>query len=156
MNLSDVIHKQSIIPNIKSVDKMGVLKEMATALSFIVNTEAGTIFDAIWEREQLCSTGIGGGIAFPTGKLTSINSIVVGLGISHQGVYYYNSLDNKPVHIIFLMITPTNPNGDYLRIKAQISKFLNKKNFKESLLKAESVEEIVNIFNSEDKNQFFG
>ncbi|SLM27426.1 PtsN2 [Desulfamplus magnetovallimortis] len=151
MKISEILHKNSIIANLKSRDKKGVLEELATAVSAIANTETRDIVKVLLEREQLGSTGIGGGIGIPHGKLATINSIVVGFGLSQEGVDF-DSLDNKPVHIFFLLITPTNSTGSHLKVLAQISRLLKRTDFKESLLKSESVDEIMGIIHSVDED----
>ncbi len=103
------------------------------------------------EREQLGSTGIGGGIAIPHGKLDSVGSIIVGFGLSPKGIEY-ESLDNKPVHIFFLLLTTENSTGEHLKVLAQISKLLKMEHFKKSLLTAESVDEIYNIIMEQDED----
>ncbi|MCP4116010.1 MAG: PTS sugar transporter subunit IIA [Desulfobacteraceae bacterium] len=144
MKLSDILPRDAIIPNLSSTDKKGVLEELAASVAPLAQTGSDEIVRVLLEREQLGSTGIGGGIGIPHGKLASIHSIVVGFGLSRQGVEF-DSLDDKPVHIFFLLITPENSTGSHLKVLAQISKLLKKEHFKESLIKAESIDEIQEI-----------
>ncbi len=150
MKITELLHKDSIIADLKSKDKKGVLEELAASVSSIARTDTKDIVKVLIDREQLGSTGIGGGIGIPHGKLAAIKSIVVGFGLSREGVDF-DSLDNKPVHIFFLLITPTNSTGSHLKVLAHISRLLKQTHFKESLLKAESVEEIEQIINSVDE-----
>ena len=150
MKLSDILDKNSIIPNLNSRDKKGVLEELASAITKRTGTEPKDIVKVLLEREQLGSTGIGGGIAIPHGKLDTLSSIVVGLGLSREGVEF-DSLDNRPVHIFFLLITPANSTGAHLSVLAQISRLLKQSHFKENLMKAESVEEIGQIIHAVDE-----
>ena len=78
MKISDILDKDSIIPELRSKDKKGILEELAVAISKKTGILAKDIVRVLLEREQLGSTGIGGGIAIPHGKLADINSIVVG------------------------------------------------------------------------------
>jgi PTS system nitrogen regulatory IIA component len=144
MKLSDILPRDAIIPNLSSTDKKGVLEELAASVAPLAQTGSDEIVRVLLEREQLGSTGIGGGIGIPHGKLASINSIVVGFGLSSQGVEF-DSLDHKPVHIFFLLITPESSTGSHLKVLAQISKLLKKEHFKKSLIKAESIDEIQEI-----------
>ncbi len=150
MKLSDILPRGAIIPNLSSSDKKGVLEELAASVAPLAQTGSDEIVRVLLEREQLGSTGIGGGIGIPHGKLASINSIVVGFGLSDKGVEF-DSLDNKPVHIFFLLITPESSTGSHLRVLAQISKLLKKDHFKESLIKAESIDEIQEIIHDIDE-----
>lgn len=144
MKLSEILPREAIIPSLASKDKKGVLEELARAVAPMAKAGSDEIVKVLLEREQLGSTGIGGGIGIPHGKLATIDSIVVGFGLSHKGIEF-DSLDNKPVHIFFLLITPERSTGSHLRVLAQISKLLRKNQFKEGLLRTESVDEIQKI-----------
>lgn len=151
MKISDILDNNSIIVNLRSKDKKGVLEELAASISKRTGRDTKDIVRVLLEREHLGSTGIGGGIGIPHGKLDGINSIVVGFGLSREGVDF-DSLDNKPVHIFFLLITPANSTGIHLSVLAQISRLLKQSHFKENLLKAESSEEIEKIITSVDED----
>jgi len=150
MKLSDILQRDAIIADLKSTNKQGIIKELAIAVSKAAKTESKEIEKVLLEREGLGSTGIGGGIGIPHGKLRSINSIIVGFGRSIKGVEF-DSLDNRPVHIFFLLITPENSTGLHLRVLAQVSKLLKNHDFKENLIKAESIDEIKAIIQEQDE-----
>lgn len=151
MRISQLLNKNSIIANLNSSDKKGAIDELALAVSQTTNAPAKDIATVLMEREQLGSTGIGGGIAIPHGKLDSVGSITVGFGLSRKGIEY-ESLDNKPVHIFFLLLTTENSTGGHLKVLAQISKMLKMDHFKNRLLTAESVDEIYNIIMEQDED----
>ena len=150
MKLSDILPRDAIIADLISTDKKGVLEELAASVAPIAKTGSKEILRVLLEREQLGSTGIGGGIGIPHGKLASINSIVVGFGLSRKGAEF-DSLDHRPVHIFFILITSENSTGIHLKVLAHISKLLKTKNFKESLIKAKSVDEIQAIIYNLDE-----
>ena len=150
MKISEILSKDSIVSDLKATDKIGALNELASIIAPAVNTEPGEITKVLTERESLGSTGIGGGIAIPHGKLNSVDSVTVGFGLSQSGVEY-NSLDNKPVHIFFLLLTPENSTGSHLKVLAQISKLLKQETFKSQLKKATSAEEIHKLILEQDE-----
>ena len=151
MRISQLLNKGSIIANLTARDKKGVIDELALAISQTTRASATEIANVLMEREQLGSTGIGGGIAIPHGKLGSVGSIIVGFGLSREGVEY-ESLDNKPVHIFFLLLTPENSTGGHLKVLAQISKLLKMDQFKKGLTAAESVDDIYDIIMDQDED----
>ena len=151
MRISQLLNKSSIIANLKASDKKGVIDELALAVSQTTKASAKEIANVLMEREQLGSTGIGGKIAIPHGKLDSVESIIVGFGLSKEGVEY-DSLDNKPVHIFFLLLTPENSTGGHLKVLAQISKLLKMDEFKKGLMAAESVDDIYNVIMDQDED----
>ena len=151
MRISQLLDKGSIIANLAASDKKGVINELALAISETTNIPAKELATVLMEREQLGSTGIGGGIAIPHGKLDSVKSIIVGFGLSRKGVEY-DSLDNKPVHIFFLLLTPENSTGGHLKVLAQISKLLKMNDFKKSLITAESIDDVYEIIMNQDED----
>ena len=150
MKLSEILHRDAVIADLKSSDKKGVLEELATAVSRKAEIDSHQVLKVLLEREQLGSTGIGGGIGIPHGKLNTIHTIMVGFGLSRGGVDF-DSLDNKPVHIFFLLITPENSTGSHLRVLAQISRLLKENEFRDQLMKSESVDDIIQVIQDVDE-----
>ena len=150
MKISEILNKDSIIADLKSTNKNGVIKELSQAISKATDASPDDIAAVLMEREILGSTGIGGGIAIPHGKLNSVKSVTIGFGLSRGGVEY-DSLDNRLVHIFFLLLTPENSTGGHLKVLAQISKLLKKNQFKEGLQAATSVDEIYEIIMEQDE-----
>ena len=150
MKISQFLHKDSIIADLKAKDKKGVIDELALTISKTTKTSEKTIAEILMEREQLGSTGIGGGIAIPHGKLNLTESIIIGFGLSKKGIEY-ESLDNRPVHIFFVLLTTENSTGGHLKVLAQISKLLKTDEFKKGLLSAQSVDDIYEIIMEKDE-----
>ncbi len=150
MKISELLNKDSIIADLKADNKKAAIKELASAVSTATRASGDEIASVLMERERLGSTGIGGGIAIPHGKLDLIDSIVVGFGLSKKGVEY-DSLDNKPVHIFFVLLTSENSTGGHLKVLAQISKLLKMEQFKKGLIAATSVDDIYNIILEQDE-----
>lgn len=151
MRISQLLNKKSIIADLKAGDKNAAIKELAAAISTSTKASEKQIADVLMDREHLGSTGIGGGIAIPHGKLDLIESTVIGFGLSKSGVEY-DSLDNKPVHIFFVLLTSENSTGNHLKVLAQISKLLKMDQFKNSLLTAGSVDDIHAIISEQDED----
>ena len=151
MKILDFLSTERIIPNMKSRDKKGVIDELAQAVADTTSAENSEVAKVLLEREQLGSTGIGDGIAIPHGRLSSIDSIVMGFGSSEQGIEY-DAIDDNPVHIFFLLLTPENSTGGHLRVLAQISKLLKNKQFKTNLSNAKSKQEVIEIVQEADEN----
>lgn len=150
MKISEILDKESIIDDLKSVDKPGVIHELSEAVAKNNAAPAREIARVLMEREDLGSTGIGGGIAIPHGKLNTVETVTVGFGLSRNGVEY-DSLDGKPVHIFFLLLTAENSTGSHLKVLAQISKLLKRDDFKNRLKTARSIDEIYDIIQDQDE-----
>ena len=150
MKISEILSKDSIVADLVSTDKVGVIKELSKAVAKTTQADADQIARVLTERESLGSTGIGGGIAIPHGKLNAVDKVALGFGRSANGVEY-NSLDNRPVHVFFLLLTPENSTGGHLKALAQISKLLKQDHFKDALRAAETVDDLYSIILEQDE-----
>ena len=149
MKILDVLHKETIIADIKSRTKREVLDELVAPVARLAGVDRDELVNVLLERERLGSTGIGGGIGIPHGKLKHLENLIIGFGLSRKGVDF-ESLDGEPTRIFFLLVTPENSTGLHLKLLARISRILKNEPFKERLLQANSSSEIYSIIKEED------
>ena len=95
MKICDVLNKEAILADLKSQNKKGILEELVAPVTQIANVNQEDLVKVLLERERLGSTGIGGGIGIPHGKMKDLDSLVLGFGLSRKGVDF-ESLDGKP------------------------------------------------------------
>lgn len=141
MTLFKDLLPQERIVKIESRNKNEALRELVHLLSNEteeVLDEEG-LFDAILDREEILSTGIGFGLAIPHAKISSVKNFALALGFSESGIDF-GSLDDKPVHIMVMIIGPDHQQQDYLKLLARITKFLKAE--KRNILSAESISQI--------------
>jgi nitrogen PTS system EIIA component len=149
MKILDVLDKDAILIDLKSKDKIGILNELVEPASRITGIDQKQMVQVLMERERLGSTGIGGGIGIPHGKLKNLDKLVLGFGLSREGVDF-ESMDGRPTHIFFLLITPEHSTDLHLKLLARVSRLLKKEPLKEMMMKAKSAEEIVSIIGEDD------
>jgi nitrogen PTS system EIIA component len=131
--MKDALKDSCIIADLKGETKEAVLTELVTALK-----NGGAVSDVeetvavILEREKLGSTGIGEGIAIPHGKLRGIDGVLCAFGRSERGVDF-DSVDEKPVHIIFLLLAPVESAGLHIQMLSRISRILRDASFRKHL-----------------------
>jgi PTS system nitrogen regulatory IIA component len=150
MKILDVLQKEAIVPDLKSETKKEILEELVAPVARLAGVEGESLVRVLMERERLGSTGIGGGIGIPHGKLKQIEEAVVGFGLSRKGVDF-ESMDGRPTRIFFLLVTPENSAGLHLKVLARISRILKNEPFKQRLLQASDREEIFRIIQEEDE-----
>ncbi len=150
MKILDFLRKETIITELKAVDKKGVLEELALPVADITHTDHKELVNVLMEREHLGSTGIGDGIGIPHGKFKGLNALVMGIGLSRKGISF-EAIDGKPTHIFFLLLTPENSTGLHLKLLARISKVLKEEGFRERLLSATDAETILHIIEEVDE-----
>lgn len=150
MKILDVLDEGSVIADLKGRSKPEVLEELAAPVARLANEELRDVVEVLLERERLGSTGIGGGIGIPHGKLANLDRLMIGFGLSRKGVDF-ESLDGSPTRLFFLLVTPENSTGLHLKLLARISRILKNEPFKERLLRATDRRQIYGIIKEEDE-----
>ena len=150
MKIDDILKKDSIIANLAGTNKEEVLREITDflqKLSLIKDKE--TLFNTLMEREKLGSTGIGENVAIPHGKSDELSQIVTVFGRSLNGVDF-ESLDQKPVHFVCMVIAPSNSTGQHLKALARISRLFKNQDLREGILKLQDANQIYSLLLEED------
>lgn len=151
MELSEFISPKLTKLDLASNTKIDAIKELIDMLdSAGYLTDADAFFKAVLEREKVGSTGIGKGIAIPHSRTSTVREVVVAIGRSSTGIEF-DALDNRPVHLIFLIAAPTESGGLYLKALARLSRLLRYQEFRNRLMEAETVDEIISIISAEEK-----
>ena len=150
MKLSEILTKKNIIKDLKSFDKESVLEELSNFLKDrgeIPNKK--NLLLSLLEREKLGSTGIGENVAIPHAKIRDIDKIITVFARSQIGVEF-ESLDQKPVNFIYLILAPENSTGRHLKALARISRLFKNPSLRESVLRANETDQIYSILVDED------
>ena len=150
MKISEILTKKNIIKDLKSFDKESVLEELSNFLKDrgeIPNKES--LLLSLIEREKLGSTGIGENVAIPHAKIRGIDKIITVFARSQIGVEF-ESLDQKPVNFIYLILAPENSTGQHLKALARISRLFKNPSLRESVLRANETDQIYSILVDED------
>lgn len=150
MKIEEILKKESVIADLLGNDKVKVIKEMTQCLkknNFIKNDQA--LFETLMEREKLGSTGIGENVAIPHGKSDEVTQIITVLARSKKGVEF-ESLDQKPVHFVCMVIAPAHSTGQHLKVLARVSRIFKNQGIREEILKAENSDTIYSILMNED------
>ncbi|MGY8771013.1 MAG: PTS sugar transporter subunit IIA [Pirellulales bacterium] len=156
MKFADFISSGAIQPQLTSADKESVIRELVQSLvtsGQIAEENTDGIIKAIVKREELGSTGIGRGIAVPHTKHPSVDKLIGTVGVSVEGVDF-NSLDGDKVNLFFLLISPPDRPGDHLRALENISRQLRDDMFCKFLKQSKTVEDINQLLEEADNNQF--
>ncbi len=156
MKFADFVSREAIRADLAAMDKEGAIREVVQALLDVGQIEAGefeSIVKAILKREELGSTGIGRGVAVPHTKHPSVDRLVGTVAISRQGVDFA-SLDGEIVQLFFLLISPPDRPGDHLRALENISRQLRDDSFCRFLKQAKTPEDVQQLLDEADSNQF--
>jgi fructose-specific phosphotransferase system IIA component len=154
MKVTDILKKGFIIHELNAGKKEEVINELINLFtndSRVLDIEK--VRSSVLEREKIMSTGVGKGFAIPHGKTNAINEIIAAFGKTNSPIEY-QSLDNKPVNLVFLLVGKDNLVSTHIKLLSRISRMMNKDDFREKLLEAGSPDEIFDLFKKEDENYF--
>jgi len=154
MKVTDILTENFIIVELRSNQKIGAINELLELFNSddrVLDFEKMKV--SVLEREKIMSTGVGKGFAIPHGKTSGVKEILAAFGKSTKPIEY-DSLDGKPVQLIFLLIGRENMVSAHIKLLSRISRMMNKDEFRQKLIDAKSNAEILDYFRLEEKNYF--
>jgi len=150
MKLSEILKLRNVLIEFNGQTKIEILNEIMDSLQGdprILDIEK--VKQVVLEREEIMSTGVGSGFAIPHGKTNLVTELVGGFGLLKNPIEY-ESLDNEPVNLIFLLVGREDSVGQHLKVLSRISRIMNQEQIRTNLANANSAEEILQILNDED------
>lgn len=154
MKITDILSEKVIVTKLPGTTKTEILNamiELAATSNRVTDKEK--MRSAILEREKIMSTGVGSGFAIPHGKTDAVQDIVAAFAITEQPIDY-QSLDDQPVRIVFLLVGKDNSVGPHIKLLSRISRLMNKEEFRKKLIDAESPSEVLQVFKQEESTYF--
>lgn len=145
MILTDLISPRCIKVPLHATTKKEAIAELVDMLVTVKQLpHREAIYDALIEREEVGSTGIGHGVALPHAKCIEVKDIYVACGISPQGVDF-DALDRNPVHIFFLILAPRTAPGQHLKVMAGLTRLLSNASAREQLMTAANADAVFQV-----------
>jgi len=123
MELGDLITLDSVVINLRSRNNKALLSEIASQAAERLHLNPATIYEALWQREMLSSTGVGRGIAIPHARVPGLTRMFGLFGRLEQPIEF-NAIDDKPVDLVFLLLAPEHAGADHLRALARVSRLM--------------------------------
>lgn len=154
MKITDILNENVVrvnLPGIAKAEIIDAMIELAATQDKVLDKEK--MREAVLEREKIMSTGVGSGFAIPHGKTDAVTDIVGAFATTAQPIDY-QSLDDQPVRIVFLLVGRDNMVGPHIKLLSRISRLMNKEEFRNRLLEANSPQEILEIFRQEEATYF--
>ncbi|MCK4302454.1 MAG: PTS sugar transporter subunit IIA [candidate division Zixibacteria bacterium] len=150
MKLSKFCDETLVDFNLKGNDKDAVIEELVELVSRsnMVKDRDQLLVD-IRERENLVTTGVGYGVAFPHAKTRSVKGIVIGFGRSPSGAEF-DAMDHKPVHLFFLIAAPEDAIGAHLNVMARLSFLMKSEENRTKLQEASSPGDVLALMDAFD------
>ena len=153
MPFSEISCIETIRTPLVADDKPGVIQELVSVLvaaGRIDPLDKAGVERAVVKREELGTTGIGLGVAIPHSKHIGVDRVVAAVGIHTVGVDFH-SLDGRPAHLFFLLLSPPDAPADHLRALETISRQLRDENLRSLLKQATTAEEVWQLLEQADE-----
>jgi fructose-specific phosphotransferase system IIA component len=154
MRISDILDESLVKTQLPGNSKDEIISHMIDIVSTskkVLNREK--VQNAIFEREKIMSTGVGNGFAIPHGKTDAVSDIVAAFAVTSEPIDY-QSLDEQPVRLVFLLVGKDSMVGPHIKLLSRISRLMNKEEFRKKLLAAASPKEVLDIFRAEEATYF--
>jgi len=144
-DLSDLLSPQAMQAALAVPNKKVLFQQLGNIASRLVDADARTIVEKLAERERLGSTGFGGGIAIPHGKIEGLDR-VVGVFARLTTPIDFAAIDDLPVDLVFLLLSPIDAGVEHLKALARVSRRLRDKAFVAKLRGAGSDDALYALF----------
>jgi fructose-specific phosphotransferase system IIA component len=150
MLLTQIMKKTSVVVPLQNTDKEDVITELVDTLdSGGILKDRDVVLDSVLMREQTRSTGIGSGIAIPHGKSSGVDELAMAIGIAKSPIEF-DSIDNKGVTIVVLLVSPSGQTGPHIQALAKISRLMLDEAFRKQLQDAGNPEELYELIRSKE------
>ena len=152
MNINDMLSNSAFLVNFDGTSKKQVLEELSKLAEFKLGINSKELLENLIKREKLGSTAVGNGIAIPHASITNIDKPHVFVSTLVNGLDF-NSTDDRPVDIIFLLIAPNNKGSEHLQALALISRLLRNKELTTKLRGCKSAESALAVISQSIRDE---
>ena len=144
MEITDILDRDAVIPSLKVTSKRQVLEDLSARAAEATGLSKMEIFDVLQERERLGTTGVGGGVAVPHGKLARLDRLYACFARLDAPVDF-ESVDDESVDLVFLLLAPETAAADHLKVLRRISRLLRDRSTCDALRSAPTQEVVLNL-----------
>lgn len=145
MKLSKFSEENLIVFDLKAASKEGVIEELVDLINVSnMVSDKDMLLKDIKDREELVTTGIGYGVAFPHAKTKSVKGIVIAFGRSNEGIDF-EAIDHKPVNLFFIIAAPEDAIGAHLNVMSRLSYLMKSEENRQTLMTVTSPGEVLEL-----------
>jgi len=151
--LSDLLTRERIALDVHARSKRQILRELAELVARDLGVDADAILQALLEREKLGSTAIGEGIAIPHARVPELEELVGAFARLAEAVDF-DSLDEEPVDLVFLLLAPTaTSSAEHLRMLARLARLLRDPELRRRLREEKDVDRVLRLLTTRRENR---
>ncbi|MFS6938500.1 two-component system transcriptional response regulator [Neisseria animaloris] len=146
--ISEILPLSHIVLDLEVSSKKRVFEQAGLLLENEAELARADVFDCLFAREKLGTTGLGQGVAIPHGRHASVKK-AVGAFIRTKEPVAFDAPDGKPVSLIFVLLVPENATGEHLEVLSKLAGRFSQKSVREALMAAATPEEVQSLLNAE-------
>ena len=132
MELADILSEEAVLVGTNITNKRDILLRLSEKAGVLSGQPASEIFQALNDREQLGSTGLGNGIAVPHGKFAALKGVMA-VFMKLATPVDFESVDDQPVDIVMMLLAPMGAGADHLKALARVARILRTDSVADSL-----------------------
>lgn len=148
-DFSDLLRHEAVLRDVSAPNKKALLQQLAAAAAPLVGLDARMIGDRLSERERLGSTGFGGGVAIPHAKIAGLGQVTGVVARLAHGIEF-GAVDDLPVDLVFVLLSPPDAGADHLKALARVSRRLRDHAFLAKLRGAGSNDALYALFTADE------
>ena len=146
--MTDLVHllePDAVAANVPAANKKALFQQLGLVAARVRGLDPRKVVERLSERERLGSTGFGGGVAIPHGKIDGLDGIT-GAFFRLANPIDFQAIDDLPVDLVFMLLSPPDAGADHLKALAQVSRWLRDRSFVAKLRGAGSTDALYALF----------
>ncbi len=147
-SLADILAPEAVLTGLSAPNKKALFQQLAQAAAKAHGLDARMVVERLLDRERLGSTGFGGGVAIPHGKIDGLDR-VIGLFARLGQPVDFAAIDELGVDLGFLLLSPPDAGVEHLKALARVSRKLRDRSFVAKLRGAGSADALYALFVSD-------
>ena len=140
-DLHDLVTPEAVASGVTAGSKKKLFALLADVVARAYGLDAATVATALAARERLGTTGFGGGIAIPHGRIEGLETVRGAIILLERGLDF-GAVDDSPVDLVFMLLSPVNAGAEHLKALARVSRRLRDRGFTAKLRGAGSADAI--------------
>lgn len=143
--LANILQVSQVVLDLEVSSKKRVFEQAGMLFEAHLGLARSLIFDSLFAREKLGSTGLGQGIAIPHGRIKGLKQ-AAGAFMRLTTPVPFESPDGRPVNLLFVLLVPEQATDQHLQILSELAQRFADRAFRESLLTAPDPAAVVALF----------
>lgn len=153
MKIASFLDRADVTTGVPVASKQEVLSTLVDLMSQNhTELDGRVLLEVLMKREELRSTGIEKGVAFPHGRIPGLTKLRACFGRCKQGVDF-DSFDGAPTHFFFTLLIPEEDDGVHLRALARLNRLFQDRDFRERLLRASNADAVFEVILEQDRRE---